>query len=243
MQDRYVGDFGDFVKLALLRALMPGYRLGVAWWLYPDENHNSDGRHIGYLQQPSVWRAFDPDLFDGLAKIVASGDRRVVALQDAGFFPGAAFCDKIIPTEGTPAQRRACRAAWFARVQAIMAGRDLVFLDPDNGLEPANFSAGAAVGGKCVSLEQLAALSGPDRTLIVYHHQTRRKGGHLAELRYWADRLRGVGFRAVDAVRSRPYSPRAFFLLDASPDVRDRAEQFTVQWKGLLSWHPDAPGS
>lgn len=48
MQDRYVGDIGDYVKLGILRALMPGERLGVAWWLYPDEAHNADGRHIGY---------------------------------------------------------------------------------------------------------------------------------------------------------------------------------------------------
>ena len=33
MQDRYVGDIRDFVKLSVLRALMPGERLGVAWWL------------------------------------------------------------------------------------------------------------------------------------------------------------------------------------------------------------------
>lgn len=240
MQDRYVGDIGDFVKLALIRALMPGQCLGVAWWLYPNESHNADGRHIGYLQRPSEWRALDPDLFDGLARIVESGDRRVLALQKAEFLPTAVFCDEVIPTKGTPAERRACRIEWFARVQAIMAGRNLVFLDPDNGLETANFSAGAVVGGKCVSVAQLTALSDPGRTLIVYHHQTRRKGGHVEELQYWADKLRGAGFRTVDAVRSRSYSPRAFFLLNASLNVRDRAKQLTVRWNGRLSWHPDA---
>ena len=44
---RYVGDIGDYLKFGLLRALSPGHRLGVASWLYPDENHNRDGRHIG----------------------------------------------------------------------------------------------------------------------------------------------------------------------------------------------------
>jgi hypothetical protein len=56
MQDRYVGDIGDYVKLAILRALMPGCSLGVAWWLYPDEAHNGDGRHISYLKRPDLWR-------------------------------------------------------------------------------------------------------------------------------------------------------------------------------------------
>jgi len=39
MQNRYVGDIGDLLKLGILRALSPGYRLGVAWWLFPDERH------------------------------------------------------------------------------------------------------------------------------------------------------------------------------------------------------------
>ena len=43
MQNRYTGDIGDFAKYGLLRALCPGHRLGVAWYLYPDESHNEDG--------------------------------------------------------------------------------------------------------------------------------------------------------------------------------------------------------
>ena len=46
MQDRYVGDIGDYLKLSILRTLSPGYRLGVAWWLFPDEAHNEDA-HVG----------------------------------------------------------------------------------------------------------------------------------------------------------------------------------------------------
>ena len=52
MQNRYVGDIGDYLKLGILRALSPKYRLGVAWWIYPDETHNADGQHIGYLDRP-----------------------------------------------------------------------------------------------------------------------------------------------------------------------------------------------
>lgn len=46
MQDRYTGDSGDYIKYVLLRALSLGLKLGVAWYLYPDEDHNSDGKHV-----------------------------------------------------------------------------------------------------------------------------------------------------------------------------------------------------
>ena len=81
MQNRYAGDVGDYVKLALLRALSPGRRIGVAWWLCPDGGPAGDGRHTAYLEAPTVWRDLDPKLFDALRHIVTSGQRNVAALE------------------------------------------------------------------------------------------------------------------------------------------------------------------
>src|SRR5262245_49168756 len=56
MQDRYVGDVGDYAKYALLKALAGDpsstkIRLGVVWCRFPDESHNQDGKHIAYLEK------------------------------------------------------------------------------------------------------------------------------------------------------------------------------------------------
>jgi hypothetical protein len=234
MQDRYVG---DYLKLGILRALSPGYRLAVAWWLFPDESHNLDGRHVGYLQRPEQWRHLDPMLFDALAEIVASNRRNIRALETANLLPGALFANEVIPTDGLSAQRKRARHQWFARMQDRLADADLVFADPDNGLEPSGYSYGSSTAGKSVLLGELRELAKPERCLIVYHHHTRRKGGHHAEMVHWADRLRAAGFSTVDALRTKPYSPRVYFLLDAPADVRYRAEQIAVQWDGLITWH------
>ena len=61
MQDRYAGDLGDFLKLGLLRWLVapsfdaPPHRLGVVWYLAPDESHNADGKHIAYWARSDKW--------------------------------------------------------------------------------------------------------------------------------------------------------------------------------------------
>lgn len=52
MQNRYTGDIGDFAKYGLLRALGEGNKLGIVWYLYPDESHNEDGKHTAYLTKP-----------------------------------------------------------------------------------------------------------------------------------------------------------------------------------------------
>ena len=239
MQNKYAGDIGDYVKLALLRALQPEKRVGVAWWLFPDEHETGDGQHVAYLENPQKWRRFDPALFDGLERMVSSNRRSVRAIQDAGFLSNAVFCEDILSVDGTTAERASARTRWFHRVRQAMAGCNLVFLDPDNGLEPATFSFGKRAAGKSVALSELSSLNEPGRTLLVYHHQTRRKGGHLAEIDHWADRLRALGFASVDAIRSSAYSPRAFLLLNADASMRARAQRLTENWDGYLTWHPD----
>ena len=238
MQNRYVGDIGDYLKLGILRALSPGYRLGVAWWLFPDEAHNGDGRHIGYLNHPEQWRHFDPDLFDILVDVVSSGQRNLRALEASDILPGAIFAARSSHPMGRSLSG-AGRHEWFVRMKDSLTEADLLFVDPDNGLEPAGYSHGSAKAGKSVLLSELHELARPGRCLIVYHHHSRRKGGHQCEIVYWAERLRAAGFATVDALRARPYSPRVYFLLNAPPDVRRRAEQISLNWQGWFTWHSD----
>jgi len=95
MQNRYVRDIGDYVKIAIL----PGRRLGVAWWLFPDESHNRDGRHVDYLKRPDRWRHLDPPLFDALKGIVEAERRNVRALEQASLLPGALFVSDPLPCD------------------------------------------------------------------------------------------------------------------------------------------------
>jgi hypothetical protein len=159
MQNRYVGDIGDYLKLSILRTLSPGYRLGVAWWLFTDETHNGDGRHVGYLKRPDLWRHLDPELFDALRHVVLSGQRNVRALRAPGLIPGAIYADDVIPTGGPIAQRLSARRAWLAGVQRALEQANVLFLDPDNGLEPAGFRPTALKSGKSIMLTELPQLS------------------------------------------------------------------------------------
>ena len=239
MQNRYVGDIGDYLKLGILRVLSRGHRLGMAWWLFPDEHHNQDGRHVGYLARPHQWREFDPDLFDTLHKIVSAGERHVRALENAGILPEALFANEVIPVGGPIAHRRKQRERWFQRVGQSLGKTDLVFVDPDNGLEPDGFRHGSAKAGKSVTIAELQELANPGRCLIVYHHQTRRKGGLEVEIAYWADRLRQAGFEKVDALRAKPYSARVYFQLNAPDDVRRRTASLVEDWGRLFTLYPD----
>lgn len=235
MQHRYVGDIGDFVKFALLRALAPGRKLGVAWWLFPDESHNADGRHITYIQAPERWRHRDPALFDAMRSVIAQGRRNVDALEAAALLEGAIYHAHAVPVEFPSRERPERRRQWFAETCVRLRGCDLVFVDPDNGLAPTGYRPGARKSGKSVTLAELAALAAGGRPLLVYHHHTRYKGGHQAEIESLALQFANTGFRRVLALRAKPYAPRVFFLLDGDDELSVRARRFAQAWEGDVS--------
>jgi len=241
MQNRYVGDIGDYVKLAILRRLARGRRLGVAWWLFQDEDRNGDGGHREYLDRPEEWRRFDPSLFDALA-IINKGDRRAVCLlENPSLLPNASFVRELVPCEILPfAQRPLERSRWLRDIRTRFKDRDLLFLDPDNGITPERLSLMRRSAGKSVSISELQELSENRRTIIVYHHHSRRKGGHIQELRYLAQRLRDGGFRVSGALRARPWSPRSFFILDGDGEFCMGARDISRIWDGRIEWHSDA---
>ena len=237
MQNRYAADIGDFVKLSMLRYLAHGLKLGVLWWLYPDEDHNADGKHVAYLDRPQLWRAMDPALFDQLRLIVKNNDRNVAALQQANLLEGAIYHNVTIPTAGDTITRKVSRLEWFNQAACLVDNCDLIFLDPDNGLETKNYSTRSIRAGKSVALAELKALQRANRTIVVYHHHTRMAGGNMVELAHWGARLAELGFRA-DALRAAVGTARAFFLLDATPELQERAAHFARHWGDKVTWHP-----
>jgi hypothetical protein len=61
---------------------------------------------------------------------------------------------------------------------------------------------------------------------------------YVAEIKFQAARLRSHGFGCVDALRAKPFSPRAYFILDGDDVVRRRAADLADRWKERLDWYP-----
>ena len=227
MQDRYVGDIGDFVKYALLRVVTGESKLGVAWYLHPNESASADGRHTDYLALPAEWRCLDEDLFDGLKKIVESTRRSVTAVEASKVLPDVVFADERLDIAKVPVScRSSWRRIWFEGVQRRLDGCDVVFADPDNGLLPdSRFQPTVKRSAKSIPEQEVRDLSA-GRPMVVYHHNTRRKGGHRAEIADWQSRLPG----RVYAYYWRRWSNRTFFLVNGDSRTVARLGTFAKRW-------------
>ena len=232
MQDRYVGDIGDFVKYGLLRAIRGEKSLGVAWYLHPNAGPVGDGRHTAYLCDPDEWRHLDADLFDALGKLIP--DRRSVTnIQESGILGDAAFAaDRLAVDDIKIRDRERWRHQWFDRIRCQLADCDLVFADPDNGLVPDDrFRPARKVDAKRIPLSEAMALA-EGRTAVIYHHNTRHRGGHRAEILWWKDQLPG----GTLAYYWRRVSNRTFFIINPDDEVRRRVREFMNRWgdRGVL---------
>jgi hypothetical protein len=198
MQHRYFGDVGDFGKYGLLRALcgagdLPRLKLGIIWYLFPDESHNKDGKHVGYLRNvDSSFRDCDELLYDKLRSLLFDGstlipDRRHLSSAEAlSIFPeDTIFYSRPLSYERTlrVSDRLAAREEWIKDALFSTKSADLVFMDPDNGLECASVSRTSAKGPKYAYWDDIDAFVNRGQSVLVYHHLNRSKphGEQIAE--------------------------------------------------------------
>lgn len=178
MQNRYVGDVGDFGKYALLRALVSdALALAVVWCAFPDENHNGDGRHVSYLDN-ARYRALDPELHDELVRIVKDGRRSMAEVEAAPIFRrNTMFVRKLssgMSSGQTTTQRRSSyRREWVEAALADTVFANLVFFDPDNGIGTAATARNGPKGGKFIYWDELLRFWERGQSLVVYHHLNR----------------------------------------------------------------------
>lgn len=240
MQNCYVGDVGDFGKYGLLRSLAAdGLRLGVAWYLNPDESEGkTDGRLTDYLwaDNPEV-RECDPELFDALKDLVGRDARSVCAVRETGILDGAVFHETPLSFTNMPAigdRARAARLAWRQNwlegaLEATRAA-DVVFLDPDNGLGGESARPHTKRGQKFAFVDEAAQWLGRGQSLIVYHHCGRQRGGMKELGKSWLSRLQDelqpdrawvLAYRRIQA--------RLYFVLahrDHSVRIAENLERF-----------------
>ena len=229
MQNRYVGDVGDFGKYGLLRYLAgvqgafnaeQSLRLGVLWYLHPDESHNSDGKHVGYLEDTPtnrrVFRECDPELYETLTEMITTNQRSIAKVRTSGILPeGTHYYEASLsfPREATYSSRQAIREKWLQGALDVASQVDVVFVDPDNGVTE-TVSPYRKNGPKFVFIDDLRQFIEEGQTLVIYHHLG-RQGTAAEQIERVSEFLqKNLGlWDAPWALRFRRGSARVYFVI------------------------------
>ena len=229
MKNQYFGDINDYRKYGLLRALQSTWdgSLMVAWMLTPDDG-GQDGGFRSYLKAPETWAKYDPKLFTGLADLLRSASQPSVSLiERSALLPRAQYHSAVVP------DGRLERDAWRDDLLRKASGFDLVFLDPDNGIEVPSKPVGRKHSSKYVTWQEIQALWEAGCSLLIYQHF--RREAREAFIRRLASELRertGAGFAEAFL------TPHVLFLLATQDRHLERlgsvVEVLSNCWRGQI---------
>ncbi len=254
MQDKYVGDVGDFGKYLLLLSICSPdesdkkpLQLGINWYKVECgvENDEKDGKYINYLindnfnlkqccspysqelyiklDEEVLFRNLKPEIKQKL-KIIRgaqwgieckeelkqiSENRKVEEIQNAEILPeNTKFYEKSLSYNSDRNHRNHWVAKGFERLNEC----DAIFFDPDNGLkDDDNFNNNI----KNIYYSELDEYYESGKSLIIYHHATRKKGGLKEEAKDIMNKLNDR-FNKNSNIRALWYhrgTARLFFIV------------------------------
>ena len=222
MKNQYFGDVNDYRKYGLLRAISldTGWNLLVAWMLTPNDGGRDGGRRL-YLEAPETWERYDYPLFRGLVDLLRSVPQPSVSLiEGSDLLSRASYYSAVVPNT------RRERDAWRDGLLRAAKDVDLVFLDPDNGIEVPSKPIGRKGSSKYVRWDEIKGLWNAGSSLLIYQHF--RHEPHDTFIQRMAEDLRShIGADFVEAFRSS----HVLFLLAA----QDRHFQKLVDNISLLA--------
>jgi hypothetical protein len=183
VKDQYFGDVNDYRKYGLLRAILSctGIRLGVCWMLTAPDGR-SDGGHLNYFNKPGKFRRYDSELFDWLTQTHhRHPDRRTDRIEGSELLGGAVYFSELL-SDG-----HGHRNEWFHRCRQKLNGCELIFFDPDNGLER-SVGFGRRHSHKFLYWTEVCEAFSAGASVLIYQHFPRENRAALIER--LAERLR-----------------------------------------------------
>lgn len=207
MKNQYFGDVNDYLKYGLLRCFShAGWRVGVCWMLTPDDGSSGGGK-TDYLFKGGVSWSRDPFLFDALSSAISEGAPRDVAVVERrSLIPNASFLSRAVPDD------KLRRSAWFDSALDALSSCDLLFFDPDNGLEVPSKPPGVKDSTKYLYWSEVRLAWERGASLLIYQHFAHQKR------QAFINRLKGQLEReAAGAVVTPLKGANVLFLLACQP--------------------------
>jgi len=165
MKNQYFGDFGDYQKFSLLKILRDVGRFKITiHWMKTKDDDSTDGKRISYLDKPEIYSSFEPQIFDFIKEHIDSNRRDLALYEQSRHSTGINFINDHIED---PAKR-------LELLKAICEDKisDLVFFDPDNGIEVKSSSPRTL--HKYVLWSEIEEVFKSNKSILVYQHFSRK---------------------------------------------------------------------
>ena len=193
-------------------------KLGINWYLVPNEKNNKEGKHTDYLKPTSTFanslRECNRMLYDQL-KAIVNKRRDVKEVERGKVLPrGTLFYNKLVQEK---------RESWHLEALKELESADIIFLDPDNGIQTNIMASMTLTGGKAhkyILDREIANYYERGQSVIVYSHKSRQKESRYRE-RFERVKKK-IGKQAtIYLLRANRYTTRDFIII-----IQPKHQQF-----------------
>ena len=126
---------------------------------------STDGKFTAYLEHPEKWSSYDPALFQTLRDLLNKTQQRNVSLiERSKLLVNTNYFNQIVPDSDLG------RCRWFDSLKNDAKVCDLIFLDPDNGIEVKSKPYGYKNSSKYVYWKEIEELWSSGKSLLIYQH-------------------------------------------------------------------------
>jgi hypothetical protein len=252
MQNKYVGDVGDFGKFQLFRFLFEhedsplyGKALAQIWFMHDGKGErNGDGCYIDYFERMGGTDAY---LEQSLMQLLMREKREVEELERLRLLNNARFFYDMVP------KNLEDRYLWLNKALTFALHTPVVAVAPDNGMalrckrdeerfELLDLEAHyrqKVYAHKYIFIDEVDYFFKlPHLEILVLYQHLGRCMSHEKQTRVLLEALR-KRYGYVVAVKHRPYSPRLFFFICKSAVIEESVryrlltlcERFSSFWE------------
>lgn len=166
---------------------------------------------MGYLEMDK-YRICDESLWTELKHIVYAGQREVKALENDRILKASFYSKPFILPGIVKADRTVIRENWHKKALAVLAGLDVIFVDPDNGLIVPS-AAGRVRENKYVLPNEILDYYQRGSSVVYYQHRARRKDEfYIAQQEHLLKNTELNGSTGIN-LKFKPTSQRYYFFI------------------------------
>ncbi len=166
MKHQYFGDISDYRKYNILKTLVnKGNLKTLVCWMLTANDTRSDGNNNLYLKDPNIWRKYDREVFDFLDKKVNEENiKSLIEVEKSGLLPNISYFNSLLEDS------MSSRTEYFRDIYSKISDFNLIFLDPDNGIETSSVKKGSKNSSKYIFLDEIKSIWMLGKSLLVYQH-------------------------------------------------------------------------
>jgi len=171
MKNQYFGDINDYRKYGLVRLLSANgnLRVGICWMLTAPDGR-TDGKFIDYIHKDEKYSGYDSELFGTLKTCLSDVRGRSVSFADEwSMIPGAVYYPELLSDDESQ------RIKFFDEFADKSRNCDIVFFDPDNGIEINSTRKGRKDSCKYLYWDELQRTYASGKSVLFYQHFRREK--------------------------------------------------------------------